>query len=51
MGAVGYFAAFTRVGFLWHNAIGTITVVAVGVLVSAVSGKSSHEGHEGHEGS
>jgi solute:Na+ symporter, SSS family len=36
MGTVGWFAAFTPVAFLWHNVIGAVVVVAVGLAVSAV---------------
>ena len=36
MGAVAWFAAFTPIAFLWHNVIGAVTVVLVGLVVSAV---------------
>jgi solute:Na+ symporter, SSS family len=36
MGAVASFAAFTPIAFLWHNVIGAVTVVVVGLAVSAV---------------
>jgi Na+/proline symporter len=36
MGAVAWFNFNTNVAFLWHNVIGAVTVVLVGVLVSAV---------------
>jgi Na+/proline symporter len=36
MGSVGLAAAFTDVAFLWHNVIGAVAVVVVGVLVSRV---------------
>jgi solute:Na+ symporter, SSS family len=34
MAAVGYAASSTNVAFLWHNVIGAVTVVVVGMLVS-----------------
>jgi SSS family transporter len=37
MGSVAWAATFTTVAFLWHNVIGTIAVVAVGLLVSALA--------------
>jgi solute:Na+ symporter, SSS family len=36
MTAVAWAAAYTNVAFLWHNVIGAVTVVAVGMLVSLV---------------
>jgi Na+/proline symporter len=36
MSAVASAAAFTRVAFLWHNVIGAVVVVIVGVLVTAI---------------
>jgi Na+/proline symporter len=36
MGSVAWFAAYTKVTFLWHNLIGAVVVVAVGALVSLV---------------
>jgi Na+/proline symporter len=36
MGSVALAATFTRVAFLWHNVIGAVAVVIVGVLVSVV---------------
>lgn len=39
MAAVGWAASFTRVAFLWHNVIGAVVVVIVGLLVSAVDRK------------
>jgi Na+(H+)/acetate symporter ActP len=36
MGAVAWAATFTPVAFLWHNVIGAVVVVVVGLLVSAV---------------
>jgi SSS family solute:Na+ symporter len=35
MGAVAWAATFTKVAFLWHNVIGAVVVVAVGLVVSA----------------
>jgi len=34
MGLVAWTAAFTKVAFLWHNVIGAVTVVVVGLLLS-----------------
>jgi Na+/proline symporter len=47
MGSVAWFFFYTNVAFLWHNLIGAVGVVVVGVLVSALeramgSGRSSH---------
>jgi solute:Na+ symporter, SSS family len=36
MGTVAWFAAFTPVAFLWHNVIGAVTVVVVGLVVSLI---------------
>jgi hypothetical protein len=36
MAAVAWAARFTNVAFLWHNVIGTVVVLIVGVAVSAV---------------
>ena len=36
MGSVAWFTAFSDVAFLWHNVIGAVVVVAVGLAVSAV---------------
>jgi Na+/proline symporter len=38
MAAVAWAASATNVAFLWHNVIGAVTVVIVGLAVSAVSG-------------
>ncbi len=37
MATVAWAASFTTVAFLWHNVIGAVTVVAVGLLVSVLS--------------
>jgi solute:Na+ symporter, SSS family len=34
MGAVAWAASATNVAFLWHNVIGAVTVVIVGLAVS-----------------
>jgi Na+/proline symporter len=39
MGAVAWAASSTNVAFLWHNVIGAVAVVIVGLTVSAVSRK------------
>ena len=36
MGSVAYAATYTKVAFLWHNVIGAVAVVVVGVALSAV---------------
>jgi Na+(H+)/acetate symporter ActP len=36
MGAVAGVAAFTRIAFLWHNVVGAVGVVIVGVVVSEI---------------
>ena len=36
MGSVAWAAAFTKVAFLWHNVIGAVAVVVVGLAVSLV---------------
>jgi Na+/proline symporter len=44
MGSVAWAAAYTNVAFLWHNVIGVVAVVVVGLLVSAVDPSTSTEG-------
>jgi hypothetical protein len=39
MSAVAWAAGFTRVAFLWHNVIGAVTVVVVGLLISLLDRK------------
>ena len=36
MASVAWVATYTKVAFLWHNVIGAVAVVVVGLLVSAV---------------
>jgi solute:Na+ symporter, SSS family len=36
MAAVATVATFTNIAFLWHNIVGAVTVVAVGLLISAL---------------
>jgi SSS family solute:Na+ symporter len=36
MASVAWFASFTSVAFLWHNVIGAVVVVVVGLMVSAI---------------
>lgn len=36
MGAVACVATFTNVAFLWHNVVGAVVVVAVGVVLSVI---------------
>jgi hypothetical protein len=37
MGAVAWAASATNVAFLWHNVIGAVVVVIVGLAVTAVT--------------
>ena len=37
MGSVAWAATFTNVAFLWHNIIGAVVVVAVGLAISAAA--------------
>ena len=37
MASVAWAASFTSVAFLWHNVIGALVVVIVGLLVSAAT--------------
>ena len=39
MGSVAWAASFTSVAFLWHNVIGAVAVVMVGLAVSVVEGR------------
>jgi SSS family solute:Na+ symporter len=39
MASVGYAATYTNMAFLWHNVVGAVTVVVVGMLVSMVDPK------------
>ena len=34
MASVAWAASFTNVAFLWHNVVGAVAVVIVGVIVS-----------------
>jgi hypothetical protein len=36
MAAVAWVASFTPVAFLWHNGIGAVTVMVVGLAVSGI---------------
>jgi Na+/proline symporter len=36
MGSVAWVASFTKIAFLWHNVVGAVGVVIVGVAISAV---------------
>jgi len=36
MASVAWFASFSRVAFLWHNVIGAVVVLVVGLAVSAI---------------
>lgn len=40
MATIVYVATFTNVAFLWHNLIGAVVVVAVGIVVSGLTGWS-----------
>ena len=43
MGAVAWVAAFTPMAFLWHNVVGAVVVVLVGLLVSAIDPAQHHQ--------
>ena len=47
MASVAWFASFTSVSFLWHNVIGAVVVVVVGVVVSAIDPRRPPAGVEG----
>jgi Na+/proline symporter len=36
MGSVAWTATYTKVAFLWHNVIGAVAVVVVGLVVAAL---------------
>ena len=36
MASVAWVASFTKIAFLWHNVVGAVVVVVVGVVFSAV---------------
>jgi Na+/proline symporter len=38
MACVAYAATYTRIAFLWHNVVGALAVVVVGLIVSLLSG-------------
>lgn len=40
MGSVAWVASFTNIAFLWHNVVGAVVVVVVGMAVSLVTSKS-----------
>jgi SSS family solute:Na+ symporter len=44
MGSVAWAANYTSVAFLWHNVIGAVVVVVVGLIVSAISPTSNVRG-------
>jgi len=44
MGSVAWAANYTSVAFLWHNVIGAVAVVVVGLIVSAISPTSNVRG-------
>jgi len=45
MASVAWAASFTRVAFLWHNVIGAVVVVIVGIVVAAID-RSLRSGKE-----
>jgi solute:Na+ symporter, SSS family len=47
MASVGWAASFTRVAFLWHNVIGALAVVIVGLGVSALQPRGARGGSHG----
>ena len=48
MGTVAWFATFTRVAFLWHNVIGAVVVVVIGLIVSRIDPASGRRRSEAH---
>jgi SSS family solute:Na+ symporter len=48
MASVAWFASFTRVAFLWHNVIGAVAVLVVGLIVSALDPRRPRAGVDGH---
>jgi hypothetical protein len=36
MASVAWVASFTSVAFLWHNVVGAVVVVVVGIVVSVI---------------
>ena len=46
MASVAWFASFTRVAFLWHNVIGAVVVLVVGLVVSAIDPRRPRPGVE-----
>jgi hypothetical protein len=43
---VAWAATYTKVAFLWHNVIGAVAVVAVGLIVSvAMPRRTPSSGH------
>jgi SSS family solute:Na+ symporter len=45
MGSVAWAASFTRLAFLWHNVIGAVVVVGVGLIVSELDRRFRSTGH------
>jgi SSS family solute:Na+ symporter len=41
MASVAWVASFTRIAFLWHNVVGAVVVVLVGLLISLVDRRQS----------
>jgi Na+/proline symporter len=41
MASVAWVATFTNVAFLWHNVVGAVVVVVVGMIVSAIDWRRS----------
>ena len=41
MATIVYVATFTKVAFLWHNLIGTVVVLVVGLAISALLPKKT----------
>jgi Na+/proline symporter len=44
MASVAWAASFTSVAFLWHNVIGALVAVMVGLVVSAITRKAKSTG-------
>jgi Na+/proline symporter len=50
MASVAWVASFTSVAFLWHNVIGALVVVLVGLVVSAATQESKVKGQKSKVG-
>jgi hypothetical protein len=44
MAAVALVARYSSIAFLWHNVVGCVAVVTIGMLISLLDRSSSPEG-------